>query len=332
MNHYFFKLLLIAILVSITFILFYKTDKNITIKIPAYTLFKPIPTELVPEKKEDKLVEPKKERTPVTNIFINLEKIANSEKVTLENVTERFIMNRDIIDKELEMKTIDMLTKIINNIGFIDNYHIQEIDSMFVMKDDKKNFRNIIMFTMYDTYNYYTMKLMIDIVYLDNVYIINYININPSSVNNIMNQYDMVWNNQGILSNYNMFDENIDVRMDQYYKDNFKLINIDPVYFHDTQVVNAFTIKEHTLHYYPANVPLTDSPMFCNHSSPSWNKDSLLDVPRSGDCVATLTASTPYPNYPYNSPASIKSRVDANKYDWLYKPERGNLSSAGNHL
>ena len=334
MNYFFFKILLITFVISVTFILFFKENRKMTYTFDKYKLIKPQKKIKVVPKLEDKLLKPVTETLQANNKYINLDKIAKSAKVTIDNVTEKFKLTSDIIDSETNDKTTELLTKIIKRIGFIDNFYIKRIESMYVIKNDDGNYRIISDFFMYNTYNHHIIKLMIDVVYINKIYIVNYINIDPSSINNILNKYDIVWNDQGILSNYNMLDEDVSIRLDQYYTDNYRLINLDTTVFHESQVADTFYIQEQYLQHYPLSAPQgnTFSPSFCNHSNSTWDKDSLLNIEPSDGCVANIGSSTPYPNYPYASPSSIKSRVDNNEYNWLYDPQRGNLSSSGNHL
>ena len=75
------------------------------------------------------------------------------------------------------------------------------------MKDEFNNLRFIVDTFIHDVKNFYTIRLSVDIVIHNGVTYINYLDIDESAVNNILNKYDVKYQAQGILSKYNMFKE-----------------------------------------------------------------------------------------------------------------------------
>ena len=57
--------------------------------------------------------------------------------------------------------------------------------------------------------------------------LINYISTNDASNNNIVDRYDIVYQDQGILLNHNMFTENIRSLLDNQYKKVNNLISVN---------------------------------------------------------------------------------------------------------
>ena len=69
---------------------------------------------------------------------------------------------------------------------------------------------------MYDVKNYYTIRLISDIVILRGEIYINYLNIQTGSNPTILNKYDVKFNDTGILFDGNMFKENIEKLFDSF--------------------------------------------------------------------------------------------------------------------
>ena len=64
---------------------------------------------------------------------------------------------------------------------------------MYVMKDEHGNYRSILNCFIYDIKNHYTIKLSMDIVSYEGEIYFNFIDIDESSINNILNNYDVKW-------------------------------------------------------------------------------------------------------------------------------------------
>ena len=92
------------------------------------------------------------------------------------------------------------------------------------MKDKKGNYRTVISAFIYDIKNYHTVKIIIDAVYFENILYVNHIDIDESGIKNVLQHYDIKYKSSGILSNYNNFDKNVEVLLDNYYKEKYKVI------------------------------------------------------------------------------------------------------------
>lgn len=268
---------------------------------------------------EDDIVSSKKNK--LTKLFND---ISSADKVSLKNVTYKWSMNKDTMDVQLNSKITDIIKIIISKIGGISNkdYYIKEIDNLFVMKDDDGNYRCILNCFIYDVKGYYTNKLVMDIVSINGIIYLNFIDIDESSFNNILNTYDIRWESQGILADYDMFDENVQVMLDNYYNNKYKILYLD------NETVNkdlsgTYTLDQLVKFYLPANTSTEDPPIFCNKYSESWDKDGISDI--INNCLYDNKSVTQYPNIPNNYPGSIIQRSDENLYSWIKNPIRGNL-------
>lgn len=270
-------------------------------------------TTMVGEKKDEL-----KDDFKVNKLTRLFDDISSADKVSLKNVTEKWSMNKDTMDVELDSKMTEVVKIIINKIGGIASkgFYVKGVDNMYVMKDDEGNFRCILNTFIYDIKGYYTNKLVMDIVSIDGTFYINFIDIDESSFNNILNTYDIRWESQGILADYDMFDENVQIMLDNYYNSKYKILYLDNETV-DKDLSGTYTLDQLIQFHLPANTPTEDSPMFCNKYD--WDGNLI------NNCIYHNRAETPYPNTPYNAPGVITDRSDENIYSWLKDPARGNL-------
>jgi hypothetical protein len=261
-------------------------------------------------------------KEPKYPIYQIIKNIQESEKVTLKDVVDRWSLNKKTIDVELKKQVITLLYKIFCSIGISknNNLHIQDIENMYVIKNKDNNFRLIADFFAYERYNNHVMKFVIDFVSINGDVFVNYIDIDGGSVKNIMNKYDVKWRSQGILSNYNMFDKDIEVYLNNHYKSE----NI--LHFFEGKNRPTFNkIIELKNVYYPSDISHIYSPMFCKkYSNKTWNTTSIPD--KTGEnCLYHTNSAKPKYNVPYDAPGVVTTRVDKNNYDWMFNPDRGNL-------
>lgn len=266
-------------------------------------------TTMVGEKKDDL------KKNKLTRLF---DDISSADKVSLKNVTEKWSMNKDTMDVELDSKMTEVVKIIINKIGGIASkgFYVKNVDNMYVMKDDEGNFRCILNAFIYDIKGYYTNKLVMDIVSIDGTFYINFVDIDESSFNNILNTYDVRWESQGILADYDMFDENVQIMLDNYYNSKYKILYLDNETI-DKDLSGTYTLDQLIQFHLPANTPTKDSPMFCKKYD--WDGNMI------NNCLYHNNGETPYPNTPYNAPGVVTRRSDENMYSWLIDPARGNL-------
>ena len=143
-----------------------------------------------------------------------------SDKVILTDVEEKWSLNKNTIDIETNRKSLEIVKDVMKNIGLLSKqqFFIKNIENVYVMKDKNGNFRSIISCIIHDIQNFHTIKLIIDVVYFDNIIYINHIDIDESGIKNVLQHYDIKYKSMGILTNYNHFDQNVEVLIDNYYK------------------------------------------------------------------------------------------------------------------
>lgn len=253
-----------------------------------------------------------------------LNKISSADKVILKNITEKWSLNKNIIDNNIKQRVTDLIKKILNGINGIseEEFFIESIENLYLMKDKNGNFRCIVNAFIYDVNNYHTIKIVFDITSIRGTEYINMIDIDQSALNNILNRYDVRWKSQGILTKYNMFDEDVRKLLDNYYEKNYRII---PMSNNDLtpDVSGTFNINQLSTMYLPSNIPSKDSPMFCKNKKFKWDSNAI-PISTDNNCVMDQSSIQKYPNTPYNAPGVITSAVDENSFSWMR--ERTNLN------
>ncbi len=265
----------------------------------------------------------KVEKVEKEDFKTTLSKISAADKVVLTNVDERWSLNKNIIDRKTNEKITNVLKKIIEAIGYFakNTYYVKTIENMYLMKDIKGNYRSIVNFFIFDVKNYHTVKLIIDFVSYDEIIYINFIEVDESGIKNVIQRYDFKYKSQGILNNHDMFDENIQILLDTYYQDKFKVIPLKNHYIRDLS--GTFTFDQLTNRLLPSTVPIdVRSPFFCNKDSFDWDTKSI-PIPTGEDCIFDNPTIKHYPNEPRNMPGGVTNSVDINEYSWLKDPARG---------
>lgn len=282
--------------------------------------------------------------------------VSSGSKIKLEGVCHKYIYNKNTIDKGVEDKLIAIMKELINTISKIaqNDYYIKQIENVYGLVSCDGNQRYFIDFFVYDIKNYYTIRLISDIVIIDREIFINYLNVQTGSNPTILNKYDVKFNDTGILFDGPMFKENIDALFDSFYKQSFRVIgvrktdleytNIDlseavsmnslrNMYFPSSisrDTVNELEKKDlsgYVEMYLPENQIDIKSPMFCNKYKLDWNSygvENSNDL-SDKDCYVNQNSTVTTFNEPWNPPGLFNDqRMDATHYDWLLKPSISN--------
>ena len=113
-----------------------------------------------------------------------LNTVSSCSKVKLEGVCSKYIYNKNTIDKSVEDRLTAIMKKLINTINQIsqNDYYLKHIENVYGLISCKGDQRYFIDFFMYDVKNYYTIRLISDIVILNNEIYINYLNIQQDQI------------------------------------------------------------------------------------------------------------------------------------------------------
>ena len=260
-------------------------------------------------------------------LITSLKNISTSDKVTISNVEDKWSLNKTTIDHETKKKAVNIVKDVMENIGwFSDNkFFVRDIENIYVMKDKNENFRSIISCFIHDIKNFHTIKLIIDVVYFDNIIYINHIDIDESGIKNVLQHYDIKYKSSGILSNYNNFDHNVEVMIDNFYKEKYKLIPLEDS--RDLDLSGTFSFTELKAHFKQKEAINKSSPYICNKEKTTWNTKG---VNFAGDesCTFNNSSIKDYPYLPRDIPGGIVNNVDINTYKWLNDPIRGHTVSS----
>jgi hypothetical protein len=282
--------------------------------------------------------------------------VSSGAKVKLEGVCQRYIFNKNTIDKTFEERLTDIMRKLINTISAIakNEYYIKQIENVYGLVSCNKNQRYFIDFFVYDVRHYYTIRLISDIVIIDNEIYINYLNVQTGSNPTILNKYDIKFNDTGILFDGPMFKENIDALFDNFYRQSFRVIGINKTDLEYTDIDLTEVVSMNSLRnmyfpssisrdtvdelerkdlsgyvemYLPENQFNIKSPMFCSKYKLDWNSygvENSNDVNDRG-CYVNQNSTLTVFNEPTNAPGLFNDqRMDATHYDWLLKPSISN--------
>ena len=282
--------------------------------------------------------------------------ISAGTKVRLQGQCTEIIYTKNTIDKEVNDRLVRITEQMINTLKQVtqQDYFMKRIENVYFQMDSKKNQRYIMDFFIYDIKNYYTIRLIGDIVVLDGEVYINYLNVQSGSNPTLLNNYDVKFNTMGILFDANMFHENIGNLFDNYYMNSFKLIGIsdqNPEYNKEdlTEVLSlnslrnmyfpssesGTTVQDYTNKglagklesYLPPSQTTIKSPTFCKKSTLSWDSNGIpiQENDNAQSCYANNNSSLAIMNDPYFGPGVIYGRSSNDAYSWLKDPARGNI-------
>ena len=275
--------------------------------------------------------------------------ISSGTKIKLEGICNRYIYNKNTIDTSVNDRLTAIMKELINTINTIsqNDYYMKSIENVYGLISCNKNQRYFIDFFIYDVKNYYTIRLISDIVIIDNEIYINYLNVQTGSNPTLLNNYDLKFNNTGILFDGNMFKENIADLFDSFYSQSFKVIGISNTSLEYTKEDLTTVLSMNSLRnmYFPSSVSqdsikqlenkdlsgylemyLPDSqiniksPSFCEKYKIEWdshgiqNQSDIMD----GSCYVNQNATSTNFNDPWSGPGLFNdNRTDVTQYDWL---------------
>ena len=287
-----------------------------------------------------------------------LNNISSGSKISLDNICNRYIYNKNTIDTIINERLTKIIKDIIQSINNIsqNDFYIKNIENVYGLISCNKNQRYLIDFFIYDIKNFYTIRLIADIVIIDNDIFINYLNIQTGSNPTILNKYDIKFNNSGILLDGNMFKENIADLFDSYYRQSFHVIGLSNTSLEYTKEdltkvlslnslknmyfpssVSPQSIKElenkdlsgYLEMYLPQNQMNIKSPSFCEKYKIDWDKYGIpneSDTTDSG-CYLNQNSTSTIFNDPWYGPGLINN-MTTNPTQYHWQQNKGNIISS----
>ena len=284
-----------------------------------------------------------------------LNNISSGSKIQLNGNCHKFMYNKNTISKELNDKLIFLLKDVLNSVNQIsqNDYFIKTIENVYGLVDSKGNQRYFIDFFIYDTKHFYTIRLITDIVIIDEEIYINYMNINTSSTNALLNKYDIKFRSSGILFDSDMFHEDILKLFDNHYSNTFKVIGVNDssLEYNSEDLTSVLTLNSLKQLYLPATVPPNEfkdlsqkglgsylemylpenqnqikSSLFCNKYKMNWDNYGIPSKTDNTDPNCYLNDQVNFElNEPWVGPGLFYKRSSDDAYKWLKDPARGNI-------
>tara|TARA_B100000900_G_scaffold374829_1_gene356377 strand:- start:12934 stop:13950 length:1017 start_codon:yes stop_codon:yes gene_type:complete len=278
-----------------------------------------------------------------------LNNISSGSKIKLEGKLRAYIYNKNTIDKSVEDRLSSIIKKLIDSINSLSNnkYYIKQIENVYGLINKNGNQRYFIDFFIYDTENFYTIRCISDIVIIDKEIYINYLNVQAGSNPTILNNYDIKFNDTGILFDGNMFKENIDGLFDSFYRNSFEVIsvpvtsleysNIDltsvismnsirNLYFpsslseNSIEELNKKDLSGYIEMYLPEKQINIKSPQFCEKYKIEWDSYGIpnLSDDKDSNCYVHDNSMQATINRPMNPPGLFNDqRMNTTQYDFL---------------
>ena len=261
---------------------------------------------------------------PAHMFFKAISDVKLSDKIILTDVDSKCYLDKNTIDVDLKQKVKEILVNVISHINKImkkNEYNIDELLGVYIIKDNSGNYRLIINTFIYDVKNYYQAKFIVDVVFMKGKYYLNYMNIDERATNNLLNYYDArnVNNNPiGVLLSYDMVHDDIEDTLNQYYRENNNIIDFSNLM--DPNEYNIMEIDGLSKYYLPDGVPNLFSPSFCVKNTNNWDQDGVpFETKNKPDtCIANNNALTKILNEPYDYPGSVFSDGKGNNFGWMF--------------
>jgi len=275
---------------------------------------------------------------PNNELIFELDDYNSDNKITLgNNVVKDIMFTKSTIPIELNSKVVDNIKDLIYDYNKLNNsyYYIKKIDQLYIQVDKYGNKRNVLIAFIYDINNYYTLKIMVDYVKLNNRLYINSIGILEDSYYNILNRYDYTIFSRAYLGEYNTFNKDIISILDENYKKYHKLVGTESTSLDfgknkaELTPGNQDDLSRFSNIYYPDGLPQVQFDPFCKKHLNSWDTTSakIKNPTISENCVVHNNSTLRVNNEPYFSPSVVTQRVDENQYSWMYQPYRANVAT-----
>jgi hypothetical protein len=275
---------------------------------------------------------------PNNELIFEFDEYDNNNKITLgNNVVKDVMFTKNTIPIEFNTKVINNIKDLIYDYNKLNNsyYFIKNIDQIYIQIDNNNNKRYVLGAFIYDINNYYTLKIMVDYVKLNNRILINSIGILEGSYYNILNRYDYTIFSRAYLGEYNTFDKDIINILDENYKKYHKLVGIENTSLdfgvNEAEITegNQDDLSRYSNIYYPNNIPQVKFDPFCKKHLNLWDKTSakIKNPNIDKNCVVHNNSTLRINNDPYFAPGVITQRVDYNDYSWMYQPYRANVAT-----
>jgi len=273
---------------------------------------------------------------PENKLYYLFHNISSGKKISLKGKCITNYYTEYTIPTDLKNYLKKSLTEIFETVHDISNsfFSINQITNVYEQIDESDNRRYILKTTITDIKEYYTVSLIVDLVYYNQNMFINYIHIDTSSNSTLINRYDRMDSNirMGILDNKDTFSDNIRILLDDHYNSGYDLINVYPN--KDANVDGVLSISSFSNYYFPSNmsndsiknyeengldglvksflpqnVTSALAPSFCNKEDINWDMTSSnFSSEKSSSCIMNNNQTIAKYNVPWQGPGLFFDR------------------------
>lgn len=273
---------------------------------------------------------------PENKLYYLFHNISSGKKLTLKGKCQTNYYTEYTVPTEIKTYLKKSLTEILNTVHDVSKslFSINQITNVYEQIDSKDNRRYIFKTTITDINEYYTVSLIIDLIYYNKDMYINYIHVDTSSNSTLINYYDRMDSNirMGILDNKDTFSDNIRILLDEHYNSGYDLINIYPD--KEANIDGALSISSFSNYYFPSNmsndsikhyeengldglvksflpqnITSVESPSFCSKDDINWNMTATnFSSEKSSNCIMNNNQTTAKYNVPWQGPGLFFDR------------------------
>jgi hypothetical protein len=295
---------------------------------------------------------------PEQRLFKLFASLSAGPKIKLGGTCSQMIFDRNTIPAEYNEKVVALARKMVDMVQHLsgNEYYMKTVENLYILQDKASNARYIIDFFVYDVKNYYTIRLLTDIVVIGDTHYLNYLNVQTASSPTLLNKYDIKFDSAGILFGDNMFHENIANLFDQYYLNSFKVIGVSDTSLEYSKedlsevtslnaIMNGYfpsslssdTVQDLTNKglagqldmFLPPGQNTVEDPLFCRKYTNEWDTHGVpfknQFVPSA--CIRNNNGTQAKINDPWFGPGLIYQRSSDDAYSWLKDPGRGFIAN-----
>ena len=237
--------------------------------------------------------------------------ISNQNKINLSGITIENLYLKTTIDEQLLSYVKYIIQHVIKkmlNLKYNLDYYFKDIIELYQQYDNHGNQRYIIKCFIFELQNFYQVKILIDVIIINNSVYINYIGEDLASNINILNKYDFNIDDMGYLSNRNNIKYNIKQIVDNYYKKYYNIIGYNSSkleyshYISKLDTIKKYDINDLNKYYLPPEIPNIYNNNFTNNKSLNWDVNGINYTVDGSDNSINNNSTTMQPNIPNNYP------------------------------
>ncbi len=273
---------------------------------------------------------------PENKLYYLFHNISSGNKITLKGKCQTNYYTEYTIPTELKSFLKKSLTEILETMHDVSSslFSVNQITNVYEQIDTNDNRRYIMKTTITDAKEYYTVSLIVDLVYYRGQIYINYIHVDTSSNSTIINQYDRMDSNirMGILDNKDTFSDNIRILLDEHYNNHYDLVQVYPET--DANVDGVLSIQSFANYYFPANmsnesiqqyetngldglvkmflpheITSVEAPTFCSKEDIDWDsKAANFSSEKKPSCILNNNQTISKYNIPWQGPGLFFDR------------------------